>query len=86
MTATVNGTTYTYAASMYGEVHGSQTITDNDYDGQFCVHFRHSTTSETEIEYADNQEPIDAAVNYATQLFVSTRIAGGVSVSLRSTA
>ena len=74
VTATVNGTTYTYAASMYGEVHGSQTITDNDYDGQFCVHFRHSTTSDTQIEYADNQEPIDVAVNYATQKLGMTHI------------
>lgn len=74
VTATVNGTTYTYAASMYGEVHGSQTIYDNDYDGQFCVHFRHSTTSETEMEYADNQEPIDVAVNYATQKLGMTHI------------
>lgn len=74
VTATVNGTTYTYAASMYGEVHGSQTIYDNDYEGQFCVHFRHSTTSETEMEYADNQEPIDVAVNYATQKLGMTHI------------
>ena len=74
VTATVSGTTYTYAASMYGEVHGSQTIYDNDYEGQFCVHFRHSTTSETEMEYADNQEPIDAAVNYATQKLDMTHI------------
>ena len=59
------GNIYTYAASMYGEPHGSQVITDNNYDGQFCIHFRHSTTSETKIEYADNQDPIDKAVNYA---------------------
>lgn len=65
---------YTYAASMYGEVHGSQTIYDNDYEGQFCEHFRHSTTSETEMEYADNQEPIDVAVNYATQKLGMTHI------------
>ena len=74
VTATVSGTTYTYAASMYGEVHGSQTITDNDYEGQFCVHFRHSTTSDTQIEYAENQEPIDVAVNYATQKLGMTHI------------
>ena len=59
------GNIYTYAASMYGEPHGSQVITDNDFEGQFCIHFRHSTTSETKIEYADNQDPIDKAVNYA---------------------
>lgn len=78
--ATVNGTTYTYAASMYGEVHGSQTIADNDYDGQFCVHFRHSTTSDTQIEYAENQEPIDAAVNYATQKLGMTHITDSAQI------
>lgn len=80
VTATVNGTTYTYAASMYGEVHGSQTISDNDYDGQFCVHFRHSTTSETGMEYADNQEPIDTAVNYATQKLGMTHITDSAQI------
>ena len=29
---------------------------------------------ETEMEYADNQEPIDAAVNYATQKLGMTHI------------
>ena len=78
--ATVNGTTYTYAASMYGEVHGSQTIADNDYDGQFCVHFRHSTTSDTQIEYAENQQPIDVAVNYATQKLGMTHITDSAQI------
>lgn len=63
--ANVNGVVYTYAASMYGELHGSQTITNNDYDGQFCIHFRHSTTSGTKAELAENQNPIDRAVSYA---------------------
>ena len=68
------GVIYTYAASMYGEVHGEQTIYDNDYDGQFCIHFRHSTTSETKIEYADNQDPIDKAVNYAVSKLGMTHV------------
>jgi len=63
--AKVNGVVYTYAASMYGEVHGSQTISSNNYEGQFCIHFRHSTTSGTKVEYASNQDPIDRAVSYA---------------------
>ena len=74
VTASVSGVSYTYAASMYCEVHGAQTITDNDYDGQFCIHFRHSTTSETQIEYAVNQDPIDTAVTYATQKLGMTHV------------
>lgn len=80
VTATVGGTTYTYAASLYGEVHGSQTITDNDYDGQFCVHFRHSTTSDTQMEYVFNQEPIDRAVTYATQKLGMTHVTSSSSI------
>ena len=63
--ARVNGVVYTYAGSMYGEVHGSQTIADNNYNGQFCIHFRHSTTSGTKVESEANQSPIDRAVSYA---------------------
>lgn len=63
--ARINGTVYTYAGSMYGEVHGSQIISDNNYNGQFCIHFRHSTTSGTKAELAENQNPIDRAVSYA---------------------
>jgi len=68
------GNVYTYAASMYGEPHGSQVISDNDFDGQFCIHFRHSTTSETKVEYADNQDPIDKAVNYAVSKMGMTHV------------
>ena len=68
------GVIYTYAASMYGEAHGSQTIYNNNYDGQFCIHFRHSTTSESKVEYADNQDPIDKAVNYAVSKLGMTHV------------
>jgi len=61
----VNGRRYTFAGSMYGEAHGSQVVGDNNYDGQFCIHFRHSTTSGSKVEYEMNQTPIDTAVNYA---------------------
>jgi len=30
-------------ASMYGEPHGQQNITNNNFNGQFCVHFLNST-------------------------------------------
>jgi len=72
--AKVNGVVYTYAASMYGEVHGSQTISGNNYEGQFCIHFRHSTTSGTKVEYASNQDPIDRAVSYAVNTLKMKRI------------
>lgn len=37
-------TNHQIVCSIYGEEHGAQTITDNNYDGQFCLHFNGSTT------------------------------------------
>ena len=49
--------------SMYGEAHGSEDIgEENGYDGQFCVHFRNSTTSGSQEVLEENQAPIDKAV------------------------
>ncbi len=52
-----------FAASMYGVPHGDDTIANNGYDGQFCVHLWHSKTSGTDIEDKDHQ----AMVMYAYQ-------------------
>ena len=35
---------HVYAASMNGMPHGTQTITDNNFDGHFCIHFYGSKT------------------------------------------
>jgi len=35
---------HVYAASIYCEPHGDQTITDNNFEGQFCLHFYGSKT------------------------------------------
>lgn len=56
---------YQFACSMYGQPHGSQLIKDNGYEGQFCIHFRNSKTSETQLVRPENQTPIDEAVKYA---------------------
>ncbi len=63
MIATVGN--YQFACSMYGEPHGSEVIgSENNYDGQFCVHFRQSKTSDTKLVREENQTPIDQAVTY----------------------
>ena len=62
MIATIGN--YQFACSMYGEAHGSQDITNNNYPGQFCIHFRDCKTSGSQIVYDVNQEPIDQAVTY----------------------
>ena len=62
MIATIGN--YQFACSVYGEAHGSEVITNNNYDGQFCVHFRDCKTSGTQVVREENQTPIDQAVTY----------------------
>ncbi|MEW6772076.1 MAG: LysM peptidoglycan-binding domain-containing protein [Bacillota bacterium] len=38
----------TFAASMYGQPHGPETIFDNDFPGQFCLYFYNSKTHNTD--------------------------------------
>ncbi|MEW6447240.1 MAG: LysM peptidoglycan-binding domain-containing protein [Bacillota bacterium] len=37
----------TFAASMYGQPHGPETIYDNNFDGQFCLYFYNSKSHNT---------------------------------------
>ncbi len=51
-----------YAGSLYGEPHGEQTITNNGYKGQFCVHFTGSKTHGSNKVDADHQATIQTAL------------------------
>ena len=61
--ATVNG--HTYAASVYGVPHNypaGDTIANNDFNGQFCVHFVGSTThNNPNTPDTDHQKAIQEA-------------------------
>ncbi|MDR0928182.1 MAG: peptidoglycan-binding protein [Oscillospiraceae bacterium] len=50
-----------FAASMNGMPHGDQSIYDNDFDGQFCIHFVDSKTHGTDKVDADHQAAINEA-------------------------
>ncbi len=50
-----------FAASMNGMPHGQQSIYDNDFDGQFCIHFVNSKTHGTSSVDVDHQLCITAA-------------------------
>ncbi len=39
---------HVYAASMNGMPHGTESITNNNFDGHFCIHFYKSRTHETD--------------------------------------
>ena len=51
-----------YAGSMYGVPHGDQTITDNGFNGQFCIHFKGSKTHGSDKVDADHQAAVEKAL------------------------
>ena len=52
---------HVYAASMNGMPHGTQTITDNNFEGQFCIHFYQSKTHGTDKVDDDHQKCVEIA-------------------------
>ena len=56
----------TLAASMYGVPHnpGGDTLPDNDYTGQFCVHFVNSKVHRTQKVDSAHQKAIQYAYKY----------------------
>ena len=53
---------HVYAASIYSEHHGTNTILDNNFDGQFCLHFYGSKTHGTDRVDADHQKCVEQAM------------------------
>ena len=53
------------ACSFNTMCHGDQTIRDNDYDGQFCLHMLGSRTHGGDVIREDHQEAIQYAYNWA---------------------
>ena len=52
---------HVYAASMNGMPHGTSTIADNNFDGQFCIHFKNSKTHDTDKVDPDHQKAVTIA-------------------------
>ena len=53
---------HVYAASIYSQPHGEQTITDNNYEGQFCLHFYGSRTHGTDVLDQKHQDAVAQAM------------------------
>ena len=60
---TVNG--HTYACSLYGEPHGTQTITTNNFPGQCCLHFTNSRTHGSQKVDSYHAAAIQYAIDHA---------------------
>ena len=55
-----------YAASAINTMpHGDQTISNNNYDGQFCLHMVNSKTHGSDSVHAEHQKAIQAAYAWA---------------------
>ncbi|MEW6192440.1 MAG: LysM peptidoglycan-binding domain-containing protein [Bacillota bacterium] len=54
----------TFAASMYGQPHGPETILDNDFPGQFCLYFYNSKTHNTNAINPDHQANVLKAAGW----------------------
>lgn len=52
---------HVYAGSMYGEPHGDYQIKNNNFNGQFCIHFSGSKTSATKKVDSEHQNAIKKA-------------------------
>lgn len=60
----------TFAASMYGIPHNypdGDTISDNEFNGQFCIHFVNSHTHGTYVVDKDHQAAIQYAYTHAAE-------------------
>ena len=53
---------HVYAASIYSVPHGEQTILNNNFEGQFCLHFYGSKTHGTDEVKQDHQDAIAEAM------------------------
>ena len=54
---------YTYAGSMYGVAHGANTVTNNNFNGQFCIHMLNSKNHVAGEVDKDHQAAVKAAYN-----------------------
>ena len=56
---------HVYAASMNGMPHGTQTITNNNFDGHFCIHFSGSKTHGSKKVDAMHQNCVAEAMKHS---------------------
>lgn len=54
----------TFAASMYGQPHGPETIFNNDFEGQFCLYFYNSKSHNTNAVKPDHQANVLKAAGW----------------------
>jgi hypothetical protein len=71
---------HVYAASMNGMPHGTTTISSNNFNGHFCIHFYNSRTHETNRVDANHQNAVARAMNAAVDKIIASCRGRGVVI------
>ncbi len=82
MLITVNG--YQFVCSIYATPHGNETITNNNFPGQFCVHFLGSTIHSGDGGYVPDGENHQDIIQEGLQILRGMTV-NGQSVQIKST-
>ena len=80
-----SGVKLQFVCSVYGEVHGNQDIKDNNYDGQFCVHFLNSTIHSGDGGSVPDSENHQAIIANAVESLKKKTAADGKTITILDT-
>ena len=80
-----SGVKLQFVCSVYGEVHGNQDIKDNNYDGQFCVHFLNSTIHSGDHGNIPDSENHQAIIANAVESLKKKTAADGKTITILDT-
>lgn len=70
--------------SMYGQAHGQQVITDNNFNGQFCIHFLNSTIHTGDGGSVPESENHQAIIREAVET-LQKKVVDGVKITVKTT-
>ena len=78
------GVTLQFVCSVYGEPHGQQDITNNNFNGQFCVHFKDSTIHSGDGGSVPDSENHQAIITAAVTKLKGMTAADGSKITIET--
>ena len=78
-----SGVSIQVICSIYGEPHGSQDITTNNFSGQFCMHFRGSTINKGDGGSVPDDENHQAIITKAANA-LNGKTVNGVTITVKT--
>ncbi len=78
-----SGVSIQVICSIYGEAHGQQDITTNNYPGQFCIHFRGSTINKGDGGSVPDAENHQAIISNAAKS-LNGKTVNGVTITVKT--